>query len=397
MILTIIKVIKMIIKRKITVDSDRLALVQLQIDRLNKKAIQLGIEPSHIVSKVDRVIKEKQQNDWTSVIVLRHVTDLEIVAHELKYGDYTYIATLDHTLGNLPVVHAVPDGVVPEIYYHAQGDCDHCKMIRQRSRTYIFKDHQGFKQVGSTCLLDFFGVDPTASLDWFGSYYGVIDEDYMSKSYQPTHSNITVLALALAISEKSGYVSSKKAIEKDIRATKDIVKLILDPPPHVNRDYLKAIWKRSDELKTKAEELISWGLVKFANELGDYAHNMRLFLNAESTKEQYLGYLVSVIGAYNAEQSQVNQIASNNDWLGNVGDKITIDVTVNKMIISEGNYGLSYINIMTQDVTGNNVVWFSSNHVLDDNDKVKLMGTVKAQNDRDGKKQTVLTRCKIIS
>ena len=127
---------------------------------------------------------------------------------------------------------------------------------------------------------------------------------------------------------------------------------------------------------------------------------MRLFLNAESTKEQYLGYLVSVIGAYNAEQmkqNQVNQIASNNDWLGNVGDKITIDVTVNKMIISEGNYGLSYINIMTQDITGNNVVWFSSNHVLDDNDKVKLMGTVKAQNDRYGKKQTVLTRCKIIS
>ena len=390
----------MIIKRKITVDSDRLGLVQLKLDKLNKKAIKLGIEPSHIVSQVDRVVKEKQQNDWTgqSVIVLRHVTDLEIVAHELKYGDYTYIATLDHTLGNLPVVHAVPDGVVPEMYYHAQGDCDHCKMVRQRSRTYIFKDHQGFKQVGSTCLLDFFGVDPTASLDWFGSYYGVIDEDYMSKSYQPTHSNVTVLALALAISEKSGYVSSKKAIEKDIRATKDIVKLILDPPPHVNRDYLKAIWKRSAELTTKAEELIVWGVAKFADESGDYAHNMRIFLGAEYTKEQYFGYLVSVIGAYNRDLDQLNKadVGSDNDWLGLVGDKVTINVIVNKVIVSEGNYGLSYINIMTQDMTGNNVVWFGSNKVLNDGEKVTLKGSIKALNDRDGKKQTILTRCKIV-
>ena len=47
---------KMIIKRKITVDSDRLGRVQLKLDKLNKKAIKLGIEPSHIVSQVDRVV-----------------------------------------------------------------------------------------------------------------------------------------------------------------------------------------------------------------------------------------------------------------------------------------------------------------------------------------------------
>ena len=69
---------------------------------------------------------------------------------------------------------------------------------------------------------------------------------------------------------------------------------------------------------------------------------------------------------------------------------------INKMIISEGNYGLSYINIMTQDITGNNVVWFGSNKVLNDGEKVTLKGSIKALNDRDGKKQTILTRCKIV-
>ena len=117
----------MIIKRKITVDSDRLALVQLQIDKLNKKALRLGIEPTCIVSQVDRVIKEKRQNDWTgqTVIVLRPVVDLEIVAHEIKYGDYAHVATLDHTVGDLPIIRAVPDEIVPERFQYAKPHCDH--------------------------------------------------------------------------------------------------------------------------------------------------------------------------------------------------------------------------------------------------------------------------------
>ena len=395
----------MIIKRKITVDSDRLGLVQLKLDKLNKKAIKLGIEPSHIVSQVDRVIKERRQNDWTgqTVIVLRPVVDLEIVAHELKYGDYTYVARLDHTVGNLPIIRAVPDEIVPVEYYHAQGDCDHCKMARQRSRTYIFKGKEGYKQVGSTCLLDFFGIDPTATLDWITSYYSVMDDDYMGMSYKPTHSNITVLSLALAISEKSGYISTKQAQEKDQQSTKDAVIWMLNPPRSLEtggREYVQAVWLRADQLRDKAQELIKWGRVKFTTESGDYAHNMLVLLCSESVQDRYFGYLVSVIGAYNRDlqdKAKADQIASNNDWLGNVGDKVTTEVIVNKVIVSDGHYGLSYINIMTELLSGNSVVWFGSNKVLNDGEKVTLKGSIKALNDRDGKKQTVLTRCKIIS
>jgi hypothetical protein len=394
----------MIIKRKITVDSDRLVLVQLQIDKLNKKALRLGIEPTCIVSQVDRVIKEKRQNDWTgqTVIVLRPVVDLEIVAHELKYGDYTYVARLDHTVGNLPIIRAVPDEIVPERYHHAQGDCDHCGIMRQRNTTYIFKDQDGFKQVGSSCLKDFFGIDPTAKLQWFESFYNCMDEDIRGSKSEPFESNITVLSLTLAICEKSGYVSTKQAQADELESTKDAVIWVLNPPISLEtggREYIRSVWLRAEQLRDNAQELINWGIGKFANESGDYAHNMRIFLSSEYTQEKYFGYLVSVIGAYNRDlqdKAKADQIASNNDWLGNVGDKVTVEVVVNKVIVSDGHYGLSYINIMTELSTGNNVVWFGSNKVLNDGEKVTLKGSIKALNDRDGKKQTVLTRCKIV-
>jgi hypothetical protein len=336
------------------------------------------------------------------VTVLSSVVDLEIQSHIIKYGAYDHVATLDHTAGDLPIVKAVPNAIVPEHYFTAKPHCDHCNIARQRNRTFIFKDDKAYKQVGSSCLKDFFGIDPTAKLDWVNSFYGFMDEDHRGSKSEPFESNITVLSLALAISEKSGYISTKQAQANELESTKDAVNWVLHPPISLEtggRNYIRSVWLRADQLRDKAQELINWGIGKFTNESGDYAHNMRIFLSFEYTQEKYFGYLVSVIGAYNRDlqdKAKADQVRSNNEWLGSVGDKVTVEVVVNKVIVSDGHYGLSYINIMTELLTGNNVVWFGSNKVLNDGEQVTLKGSIKALNDRDGKKQTVLTRCKII-
>jgi hypothetical protein len=229
-----------------------------------------------------------------------------------------------------------------------------------------------------------------------------MDEDIRGSKSEPFESNITILSLALAISEKSGYVSTKQAQANELESTKDAVNWVLHPPISLEtggREYIRSVWLRADQLRDKAQELITWGIAHFASESGDYAHNMRIFLSSEYTQEKYFGYLVSVIGAYNRDlqdKAKADQVRSDNQYLGNVGDKVTVEVVVNKVIVSDGHYGLSYINIMTELSTGNNVVWFGSNKVLNDGEQVTLKGSIKALNDRDGKKQTVLTRCKII-
>ena len=66
------------------------------------------------------------------------------------------------------------------------------------------------------------------------------------------------------------------------------------------------------------------------------------------------------------------------------------------MIAKDGNYGTTYIAIMTEVATGNNVIWFASVNACDEGETVTLKGTVKAHNVRDDKNQTVLTRCKVL-
>ena len=53
--------------------------------------------------------------------------------------------------------------VLPEQYRHAKNTtCDHCNVNRYRRDTFVVHNDETkeFKQIGSTCLKDFFGHDP---------------------------------------------------------------------------------------------------------------------------------------------------------------------------------------------------------------------------------------------
>jgi hypothetical protein len=51
---------------------------------------------------------------------------------------------------------------------------------------------------------------------------------------------------------------------------------------------------------------------------------------------------------------------------------------------------------MSQKDSGNNIVWISSNNVLEEGSEITLSGRIKECKVRDGKNQTILTRCKVI-
>lgn len=390
-----------LITKTFTVDADVLGAVKDRLAKMNKKAVKLGIEPATIEA-VDRLVKYKRFDEITGETreVVKPVVDVTVSATEIKFGDYTHVATLDHTFGEQPIVNAVPDQIVPERFHTAKPFCEHCNSTRKRKNTFIFKDDAGYKQVGSTCLKEFFGIDPTPKLDWFGEFAGIDAEEFGNGRSEWNETNTYLISLAMAIVEKTGYVSSKQATDQ-ILSTSQEVKFVLCPPLGAGAgvyEYVRAMRLRAIELADQADAMIAWGIEKFASESGDYAHNMRIFLNAGYTTERHFGYTVSLVSAYSrdiADKLAKETTRSDNQFVGAVGDKVIVDVVVNKVIVTENDYGLSYINIMTEKESGNNLVWISSNKILDDNDQVALKGTIKALNVRDGKNQTVLTRCKI--
>lgn len=84
------------------------------------------------------------------------------------------------------------------------------------------------------------------------------------------------------------------------------------------------------------------------------------------------------------------------EWVGTVGDKIAVTVTFVRKGWCDNRFGGS--NIYTfRDTDGNEIVWFTS--VLMDKevgDTFNIKATVKAHNEYKGKKNTVISRAKIV-
>jgi hypothetical protein len=396
------------IEKTITVSPHQVSIVMERLEKMNKKAIKLGINPATILSQEEYNVTENHNGRKVKVPKVKIIIRADLI----KFGNYDFIAALDHTVGNKPIVKVVPNKVLPEVYQNAGCNCDHCGIKRQRNDTFIFQDNNGFKQVGRSCLKEFFGIDPTQSIDWFTSLYSLSDNEF-SSSGQYYYSIHEIVSYGLAVVEKHGYISKKAMTEyndkvmqsgKDnyIESTSNLVVQAMNPPIATgdNRDIIewcRAIHSRRIELSDDVDNIIKWGVEHFAGQSGEYAHNMGVFLTANSVEQKYFGYVVSVIGAYNRDKVKMVQSEANqNDYIGNIGDKVSVDVSVIKIITLSGQYGYSYMNIMQEANTGNNIIWVSSSCVLNEGEGYQLKGTIKKLGDREGKKQTFLTRCKVL-
>lgn len=394
-------------QKTIEISPSFLDLVQTKIAKANKKAAALGVAPVVIEATTPFVKTIKNNLGETQY---EKFLRIDLSYEPLKFGAYTFVATLDHTVGADPIINTVPEQVVPAEYFTVASRCDHCSTSRFRKQTFLFKDDEGYKLVGRQCLKDFFGVDPTKNIDWFWSIGSFGDEE---GGYGLRGENVVpvdfAVALGLVFTKRFGYVGTKQAeayAEKSggqasLLTTGNEVRGFLFAPPLKPTDAeieaRRQIYAEANALQEQAQELIKWALEHFAGDNGSYAHNVRSLLATDVITARYVGYVVSIIAAHaraTEDQAARKVTIKSNEYVGNVGDKLVVEVTVLKLNTFETDFGTTFLFILA-DAAGNSLVWFASNNVLDVGDTVTLKGTVKAQNDRDGRKQTVLTRCKV--
>lgn len=84
---------------------------------------------------------------------------------------------------------------------------------------------------------------------------------------------------------------------------------------------------------------------------------------------------------------------SNSEYVGNVGERIEVALTVTKAIIINGYYGTSCMHIM-EDENGNVFIWNTTSKNYPEGKEIILRGTIKDHREYKGTKQTILTRCK---
>lgn len=82
------------------------------------------------------------------------------------------------------------------------------------------------------------------------------------------------------------------------------------------------------------------------------------------------------------------------EHIGQVGDKVDIEVTHTRTGYYDTQFGTTWVHNF-QDAAGNILIWKTSACSGFEKDTLRIKGTIKAHDEYNGIKQTVLTRCKI--
>ncbi len=100
--------------------------------------------------------------------------------------------------------------------------------------------------------------------------------------------------------------------------------------------------------------------------------------------------MVAILDQRKAQQAEWADKDAQSEWIGSVGERRSFTVKVIHWVELVGQYGYSYINICRD--ADDNVVIYKGSQCWKKGATISCMAKVKAHDDRDGVKQTVIQR-----
>jgi len=424
------------IKETVRVHQDRIEHLKAGIEKINRRAVKLGCDPMVLTFDSETkaqtfVMRDGQHIDEESI----H----RFPAHRIKYVFFTIEATLEYIIpvidgwelisvfdvaprmpvmdgdkvkldadGNTvytdPMVFTstVPGKVLP-IYFTEKTEigCDHCGHNRFRTHSMLMRNvaNGEYKEVGSTCVKDFFGHDPKGLL-WmaqlsFESIVNEINEDFgygrgEYVMFLDTVMQYTALAIRL-----DGWVSRKYAREYEKASTVANMYFYMDPP----KNYKGKVEVPSEEDIKLAADTIEYFKRPSMENGNDYMANCCKLVKLGVVPNKMVGVACSMIASYKEYYKDYleRQDRPESNWVGEVGDKVEVDVMClfSKEIGTD--YGTSVLYIFVDEMTGNKFKTFysGSKWTVYQGDTLTLKGTVKRHEEFKDEKNTNLTRCSV--
>jgi len=366
-----------------------------KIRKLNARAAKRGW--TGVIVVTGKPFTHEHRNPMTGQVVKTHKVATVISGEPPKYDGWTFLARADWADGGM-VLFTAPGVEGIDRTGITEGSCDHCRINRYRKSTFIVRSDEGEQlQVGSTCLKDFLGwntnpvwIMPPSDDDLFG------EGGYGHSS--PVYSVDTILATAWACVEEFGYVRSG-----DPGSTKGTVLAVLDPRTADERALAQKIRPHIAESENAAAMIREFILSDEFSGYGEYVTNLKNITRSEFVEPRFVGFLVSAPQAWAKarERTLIKQREKNeltNEFLGSIGDKLELPVTLKSIRFIDGDYGVTSLYTFVTD-DGHLVKWFSSRAVLRDGDvdkAITIKGTVKKHDEYNGTKSTILTRCKVL-
>jgi hypothetical protein len=367
-----------------------------KIAKINDRAAKRGFT-GRLVVEGQREVKVSADR-LTGFEVREVVYNTRVTGEAPSYGGYTFLARIDR-VGESFVISTAP-GVehVERSLVHA-GECDHCGFNRQRNNTYLVRNDSTGEtvNVGSTCIKDFLGWD--ASVVFFSDSDIEVEQggSYVERQFSVD----TVLAYAFSAIRAHGWVARSSY---EGRPTADLVSLALFGGRMSERDLadVRALHAHVEEATAAVEAIKGYILSDAFNGSSTYVDNLKVLVAQEAVTARQFGLLASAPQAYlrsmeKAAEKKAAEAQTPSEWVGAVKGKVEVTGTIEAVRYIDGNYGTTLLyTILGED--GNLYKWFSSNWALGEETgvKVHITGTVKAHDEYNGTKSTVLTRCKAI-
>ena len=388
--------------------------LETKLATIRRKCAKYGCEFSY--SRIGETFKKVEIQDeegrWTKVTI--KAIEVEVSGTAIAESGWRLAGKIEHLeTGN--VIHSFSDVVIPDWYRSASPRCEHCNSDRHRKETYVLyhAENNSWKQVGSSCLKDFTGYVSAEMAAAIASVYTLLErvaEDRIHIERSPKYFEIeSVMCYAIECVKHWGYHKAEEGhaatrnqvidlMHKHMKLPASIGSVTFDPMSTTNLQTFKDMRLRLLALN--------------AND--DYTNNLQVFLKAEDVPENGLGIVVSAVPYYNnliardVEQRKLAEETSNSEFVGNVGDKLTIDIATVKLVnIYDGYYGSTW-RYQIVDAHGNVFMWDASSPMWDtvcveDSPKgdvieglpLQIKGTIKKHDEFRNIKQTWLTRCRV--
>lgn len=379
--------------------------------KINTRATKRGFTGRLEVTGTPREISE---TDEAGLHRTRLVYDVAIIGDAPSYNGWTFLAAVDaiETATGADFVLRTAPGIEESGVDRsalAAGRCEHCSTVRANRRyTYLVRNTETgeIRQVGSTCIKDFTGW---AGKPVFLSADDVADElrDFLGgfASSGPEYTPETVVAAAWALSRRFGWVPASAS--HGGRSTRDLVSSYLYGTSRADRELRADVAGDVAEAAGMGATIIA-ALLDGLTDSGDYVTNLRACLRAASVSHRHLGITVSAVSAYErmignrVRRESTETIRRESAYAGELGEKLTITGTVTRLKPIEQHYGYTPTTSMLVIVESGTTVAKTFTAAawawdVEQGDEITITGTVKAHEEFNGTKETVLTRPKRVA
>lgn len=397
------------------------------IKSLNKKLQKYGVQI--VINSVEEAFEEfsfKVGAEWRSYMIKVLNYTLEVPLTNGKSG-VTFLGTYSNRTG-VPQIYSENENFKLFESFKESGICDHCNTRRKRKVWHFFEENGQIKQIGSSCVQEYFGLQLEQIINTFEAVMVQFDGPDSDESEWDDsmhgfsgYSYMNLNALIATLDELSlGFTKSwSKGTDGYVKQIKDFyVGYSLRTLPLVELDRNKKSFESRKEQIQK-----QWPASMTPS--SDFEFNILSVLYSDGKLNEYLSERNIGIAAWaiwkalsvenKKEMSQIEE--KPNEYLGKVGDRITISGKIMIASIFDGMYGTTYLYLIETDKGV--AKWFSSKCIADDmvenleenNDKLRdlicklktdgldvtLKGTIKSLEIYGNINQTVMTRCKVQS